>query len=369
MSFKKKKPSHYETCTPTIPSEIFGLIIADIASEGDTTLKDLQAVSLVCRHFLVLCTPHLFAHLRIKVSSSGIQYIRHLFQLLDANPSLAKHTTKLTVICEARHTLVVDSTSKDSIVISIEPLIKRFLSLPKIDSLSIQGSPLPMMLGEDPWYIMSPPHGSGYPLFLDRYTTTNHITTLSLTGIMEVPYLNVLLIPNLIFLELKHCCGELSLAEAPASRELALEIKKGKSVSSIKHFFAENVQIISPIHIARFLPNVETMYLKEIKWDVLAGFWDMDDEWIDLVMLSGSQPRWLTYPNLRKLTSMGAVSLQVFGNQRSGIKQLPALKELELQQQKDWDVECSERIYRHLTCLEVLKIRGEIIAYASVLQA
>ncbi|PPQ99397.1 hypothetical protein CVT24_005380 [Panaeolus cyanescens] len=355
------------------PLEVFSLIItnfvtASISKDGsEATVRVLRTLRFVSKTFNQLCEPHLVRNITIPVSQSGSQHAISASALIKANPSLAKLPRTITL--SARGAKVADFLLEGAFD-EAGPAIEHILSLPNIQHLRIDWGTTPRRtlpcgsnISEAKRHQANVELVAVNPARITQYfTASNGLNTLSISGVKDLPLLQIILIPNLMTLEIKHCTATISLLEAPASDGMAVKIKKGKALSSIKHFTAEHVKIVSPIHIARFFPDVETIYLKEAKWDSFTYCYDLTSEWSSLITNTGilTNSHWMLYPKLTKLSSMGAVEFDVVVNQESDIRQLPVLKELELQQKEKWDLKYYEAIYDQLVCLEVLKIGGDL---------
>ncbi|PPQ65153.1 hypothetical protein CVT24_011048 [Panaeolus cyanescens] len=192
-------PNHTVGSCNELPMELIDLIIGHLYDdiyndEWHPPITDLKACSLVAKLWVPVCHSYLFQAIYIG-SSISMDWYQRLAALIKQNQSIAKFIRKIRF----RTVQGVPPTFDDADIASVESLDNPFpviSQMSEVRSLDIMKQGGRYQTGTA--YV-------GWCYLLDWYLSTKQLTSISLTGIDEVPILSILLSPQLTTLNIADC--------------------------------------------------------------------------------------------------------------------------------------------------------------------
>ncbi|PPQ65154.1 hypothetical protein CVT24_011049 [Panaeolus cyanescens] len=191
-----ESPKHTVQSCNQVPMELIDLIIGHLRDDSQSFVTDLKACSLVARSWVPVCRAYLFKEVHI-VSSAiephSMDRYKQLAALIKQNQTIAKFIRSIQFI-----TIL---TVGDVDIASVEsldnhfPVISQTSEVRSLD-ITIEGGRKRYQTGTAYF---------GWCYLLDWYLSTKQLTTISLTGIDEVPILSILLAPQLTTLNITGC--------------------------------------------------------------------------------------------------------------------------------------------------------------------
>ncbi|KAF8814295.1 hypothetical protein BYT27DRAFT_7130101 [Phlegmacium glaucopus] len=113
---------------PSLPLEVIGEIIDQVAAEDDRRLSSTKACALVCHSVLPLCRSHIFASVTLNARHPASNTTSELNYLLSKSPGLAVYIRKLVYYVEMRDILIRRSSSTFKKLVKLQTLSIYYLA-------------------------------------------------------------------------------------------------------------------------------------------------------------------------------------------------------------------------------------------------
>ncbi|KAF9037738.1 hypothetical protein BJ165DRAFT_1408405 [Panaeolus papilionaceus] len=338
------QPSKYADKEPVFPLEIFELIITAVTLSIDQpsysrsppcNSPDVISLSLVSRSFANLCRPYLFRSLDIYMERS-VDHAKRLAAIIAERPDIANFIHSFSycdhLIFNRRHAINEDS-------------LDVFLHLPAVTSLKVDG--LDSRIDEVSNINLNK---LGYQSILQRYITSETLTSLCIRSIDNLPILDIMNCPNLESLSLMHC-GYRDW-DKPAPPEV---LHTGFNITSFNCGGSQ----YTPFPLLAYCPKLKSISLTRIG--------HLNPPRTNFPILARPLP---SFDYVQSIESRGSLDWTYFCDlaDSAGVKAFPALKRLNIELCVPGDVpNGSNAIFSHIDSLEVLLIQGSAVLDPSLL--
>ncbi|KAF9046737.1 hypothetical protein BJ165DRAFT_1611116 [Panaeolus papilionaceus] len=201
----------------TVPYDVLELIIDNLASndtafEKNQVLNDIQTCCLVSRSWVHLCRSRLFKEVEIGIKATNPNQRKRLAFIISKQPSIGTFIRKIT------YTRPVDGDEEKG---GYDKHFSSFFGLPNVRTLEIL-SHRPQSYGNVGL------HYFGWRSILDNYLSSGQLTSLSIKGLHDLPFLCILSSPLLD--NLKLVCGSVSSLH-PTATDRGIQIPHSKLTS------------------------------------------------------------------------------------------------------------------------------------------
>ncbi|KAF9046747.1 hypothetical protein BJ165DRAFT_1473960 [Panaeolus papilionaceus] len=310
-----------------VPTELVHLIIENLVVDNEDFRADLKSCSLVTKPWVPICRSYLFKEVEIGPIYT-LQKRQFLVSILQKEPRLSNFIRKITFTSSSgEHTgNWADKSNCDKSLLAL-------LQLPNVRNLSIKFSG-----GRNFATYMSDVQHFEWCSVMDRYLSTNQLTTISLIGLNNIDILSILSSQQLTTLQITNCEVVSILSSLPSlfAKQPSFQLKslKARSVRNLC------------MPLLALCPHLEAMHLESLRFAKLDH--DFDVPFVTTFpSLTTLNVGWVfdwEYPSTRQPFFPNIKSLELhYPFDASTLPQMCTLQSLQLEFDEnedtlDWDV-------------------------------
>ncbi|KAF9046746.1 hypothetical protein BJ165DRAFT_1190652 [Panaeolus papilionaceus] len=228
-----------------IPVELVHLIIENLAVDNEDFRADLKSCSLVTKSWVPICRSYLFKEVEIGPIYT-LQKRQFLVSILQKEPHIADFVKEI----KFSSFLSGDNTSNLNHELNRDKSLFTLLQLPNVHTLSIDVNRVEQKYSNHT-------NDSEWCSVLDRYLSTNQLTTIFLIGLRNLDILSILSSQQLTTLQITDC-------EVVSILSSLSSLFEKQPSFQLKRLIAYDVSNLC-MPLLALCPHLETMHLESVR--------------------------------------------------------------------------------------------------------